>query len=376
MTDKHVHLKMNARTKIFMTVVFILFVCNACQSTTPPIENDLVATSLPTTIRLPTGTVAVVNTDAASEATVAPVMVTQLEALHILQGNAGQIVAITFLPDDRQLISLAGNFTLKRWDVNSGEELSSLKLQGGPIYIGAISPLVNVFAVDGPGHAIQLRSLQDGQILHEMSGHSSFVMSFTFSSDGNLLATGEDNGTIKVWDVETGSLVHSLAGYPSAVGSLAFSPDKALLASGGVEGSEDIKLWDMESGEEIMSLDKHTGNVYDLAFSTDGTLLASSSGDLTVKLWNVATGEELNTFRGHRSYVYSISFSPDGMLLASGDKGGNIKLWDIASGNELKNLKDQTDLIKPIRFSSSGCLLASGSFDSTIILWSVPCQAK
>lgn len=151
--------------------------------------------------------------------------VTQLDTLHILKGNAGQIVAIDFSPDDLQLISLGGDFTLKQWEVDSGEELSSLKLQGGPIYNGALSSPANVFAVEGPGHVIQLQRLSDGHILHEMSGHSSFVMSFTFSSDGNLLATGEDNGTIKVWDIETGSLVHSLAGHPSAVGSLAFSPD-------------------------------------------------------------------------------------------------------------------------------------------------------
>jgi len=365
-------LKATIVMKMFMTAFFVVILCNACQSTSPPTENNLIATSLPTAIPLPTSTVAVDNTDTASEITATPRIVTQLETLYFLQGNAGQIVAIAFSPDDRQLISLAGDFTLKQWDVNSGEELSSLKLQDGPIYNGAISSLGNVFAVEGSGHTIQLRGLKDGQILHEMPGHSSFVMSFTFSWDGKLLATGDDNGSVQIWEVESGSLLHSLAGHPSPVGSLAFSPDKALLASGCVEGSQDIKIWDMGSGEEIMSLDKHTGNVYDLAFSSDGTLLASASGDRTVKIWDVATGEELQTLRGHRSNVYSVTFSPDGKLLVSGDFDGNIKLWDVTSGKEFKNLNGHTDLVKPVRFSNNGYLLASGSFDSTIIIWGTP----
>ena len=126
MVDKYVHLKMNAGTKMFLAMIFFFSFCSACQSATPPIENVPVATSLPTAIPLPTSTFAVDKQDTTSETMVTHMPVTQLDTLHILKGNAGHIVAIDFSPDDLQLISLGGDFTLKQWEVDSGEELSSL----------------------------------------------------------------------------------------------------------------------------------------------------------------------------------------------------------------------------------------------------------
>ena len=92
LVDKYVHLKMNAGTKMFVAMIFIFSFCKACQSAATRTENDLVATSSPTTIPLPTSTVAVDSKDTTSEETVAPVSVTQVEALYILRGNVGMLI--------------------------------------------------------------------------------------------------------------------------------------------------------------------------------------------------------------------------------------------------------------------------------------------
>jgi len=369
------HVQIFTATRILMVVLFLISFCSACQTASPrPTSwNEQKETLAPNVTLLPSNTALnEPKTDGLPNGLITQENAAQVEILHTLQGHKGQIVAIEFTPDDSQLLSLASNFTLKRWNVNSGEELNSIKFRGGSIYNGAISPLGDVFAMEDPDHVIQLGALKDKQIIREMPGHSAFIMSFTFTLDGSLLATGDDKGSIKVWETATGQLKHTLAGHPSPVGALAFSPDNTLLASGGVEGSNEIKIWDLESGTEIASYKKHTGNVYDLAFSPDGNLLASASGDRTLKLWEIASGAEIKTFRGHLSNVYSVDFSPDGKLLASSDFDGNIKLWDVTSGKELKNLKGHTDLAEPVRFSNKGCLLASGSFDSKIIIWGIP----
>ena len=58
MVKKHIRQKINAGTKLFAAMVFILSICNACQSATPtpPTENDLITTSSPTANPLPTST--------------------------------------------------------------------------------------------------------------------------------------------------------------------------------------------------------------------------------------------------------------------------------------------------------------------------------
>jgi WD40 repeat protein len=62
-----------------------------------------------------------------------------------------------------------------------------------------------------------------------------------FSPDGTLLASGSNEGTVKIWDVATGNLLRTLEGHSSLIESVAFSPDGNLLAAGGFAGR--ISIW-------------------------------------------------------------------------------------------------------------------------------------
>jgi WD40 repeat protein len=56
-----------------------------------------------------------------------------------------------------------------------------------------------------------------------------------------LLASGSNEGTVKIWDVATGNLLRTLEGHSSLIESVAFSPDGNLLAAGGFAGR--ISIW-------------------------------------------------------------------------------------------------------------------------------------
>ena len=80
---------------------------------------------------------------------------------------------------------------------------------------------------------------------------------------------------MKLWDVDTGQEKPSLTGHTSWVRSVAFSPDGQTLASGSRDDT--VKLWDVDTGQEKASLTGHTSSVYSVAFSPDGQTLASGS---------------------------------------------------------------------------------------------------
>jgi len=207
-------------------------------------------------------------------------------------------------------------------------------------------------------------------LTHSTPGLASNIETLAFSPDGRLLASGNDDRSIKVWDLASRSEVRKIISDDiSFFLSLAFSPDGRVLASGNTDRSV-LKLWDAATGNKIVSLPGHTGWVKSVAFSRAG-VLASGSADKTIKLWDVGAGRELKTLAGHTGEVNSVAFSPDGTILASGSGDRTIKLWDVATGRELNTLSGHEGGVLCVTFSPDGRALASGSYDQTMKLWDV-----
>jgi WD40 repeat protein len=195
------------------------------------------------------------------------------------------------------------------------------------------------------------------------------ILCLAFSSDGQLLATGDVNGEIQLWEVSTSKLLLICKGHAGWVHSLAFSPDGQILAS--ASSDQTIKLWKVSQGSCFKTLSGHHQRVRAVAFSLDGTRLVSGSSDTTLRLWEVSTGQCLQIFTGHDGYIWSVSISPDGMVLASGSEDRTIKLWDVQTGECLKTLLGHNRWVRSVAFSPDGQLLASGSGDQTVKLWDV-----
>ncbi|MBW4575960.1 MAG: serine/threonine protein kinase, partial [Aphanothece sp. CMT-3BRIN-NPC111] len=114
----------------------------------------------------------------------------------------------------------------------------------------------------------------------------------------------------KTINYENLALATTLSGHSNWVHSVAFSPDGQSLASG--SDDKTLKIWDVATGKVKSTLTGHSDRVYSVAFSPDGQSLASGSDDKTLKIWEVATGKVKSTLTGHSDRVNSVAFSLDG----------------------------------------------------------------
>jgi len=253
-------------------------------------------------------------------------------------------------------------------------------------------------------------------------GHVAAVNALAFAPVGELLASGSDDQTIRLWNPsEKNELPQVLADQASPIRSLAFSPGELTLASGSSDGR--IFLWDLSGAEPAYEiLEGHQGSVLSLVFSPDGQRLASGSADGSVRLWDLITraepvvlyqeedvvwsvtmdgaGRKLaaagadglvriwalddlaaapGVRQGHEGAVYSVAFAPGGERLVSGGRDGMVRLWDL-TGSQIQPLvlEDDQDMVVSLSFSPDGGRLASteGTFSGnsifggrTIRLW-------
>lgn len=239
--------------------------------------------------------------------------------------------------------------------------------------------------------------------VNRLSGHQGLVISVAYSPDGQWIATGSYDRTVKLWRRD-GTLVRTIP-QGASIEELQFSPNSQQIATAGVDGA--VRLWNLD-GTLKTQFPKHGAAVWRVAFSPDGSLLASGSGDRTVKLWKL-DGTLVQTFKHKRGVwglafldrrtivsgtvggthylwkvdgtlvktfeatgaptnIWRIAVSPDGTRLATAHSDNQVRIWS-RDGGLLNTLEGHTGEVRSVKFSPDSKQLVSVSADKTIRLW-------
>ena len=300
-------------------------------------------------------------------------------------GHSASVNSVAYSPDGRLLVSGSSDRTIKLWR-QDGSFIRSLTINAGlfDVLSVAVSPDGTLIAAGvqqttgGQFHsAAQIWRISDGQLVQNFTGYSSGdstttgVTSVAFSPDGQYLATGSRDRSVKVWRLADGMLVSSRADHAQKVNAVAFSPDGQWLAS--ASDDRTAKLYRTSDWGLERTFTGHGDYVFSLAFSPDSVRLATGSWDQTVRIWNVIDGSLVHSL-GHGSGILAVAFAPDGQTLASGAYDHSIKVWDPKGGVLVDTLLGHAGAVLTLAFAPNNRMLASGSWypEYAIRLWGPP----
>ncbi len=303
----------------------------------------------------------------------------RLRELTTLRGHRSVVDRMSFAPDGQQLTTVSRDGTIRAWDLREDAYVTRMPRRQIPHGV-AISPdgETVVAATKGNVHGrIICIDVETGRITGDIGVHKKACFQLEFSPDGAGLATAGWDG-LRQWNLNSGVESGGHREHQQLAGpdgnqvpaeAVCYSPDGQLLATGDAEGI--VRLWDRTTNEELCVLGSHDDQVLAIAISPDNRILATGSLDSTIKIWDLDERVWLDTLRGHEDAVHSLSFSPDGALLAScgGAMDERVVLWDAEKWQVARVLTGHRGAILALRFSPDGKTLASAGQDRVIRLW-------
>ena len=186
-------------------------------------------------------------------------------------------------------------------------------------------------------------------------------------------AVGDDDGTLSVWELERGRCVvpelgKRETGVESSVTSVAVSPEGQLVASGDQGGV--IKLWLMNNESEMDSA--HSAGMQDnpgtsFLLRALARLIQAGTGDHGSDASNVSL---VATLEGHMKWIPTFCFTKDGRKLMSGSEDKTVRLWDVVRGIQIEGaLCEHTRRVMSLSFSDDEQEIFSLGDDAALCVW-------
>ena len=211
--------------------------------------------------------------------------------------------------------------------------------------------------------------LQDFQIAESDPGSSRITCACIGRKSHQVAATGNDNKNVCLWKVSKPQALGVLKGHTSDVLTITFSNAEDYVYSGADGGT--VFGWDLNQFKIAFSLKGHLTGCRCLAPSNSmqPMYLVTGSTDTNVKIWDLRRRQCVQTFKGHRAPITSVMFSPDGRWVASGSEDGTTRIWDLQTSKKLAEFSLGEGLVSVVKFNPQNLSLATGHADRTVKFW-------
>ncbi|KAF7630903.1 hypothetical protein Mgra_00008824 [Meloidogyne graminicola] len=206
----------------------------------------------------------------------------------------------------------------------------------------------------------------ESHILKQQS-HSQTITAINYSPDGSILATGGEDGKVKLWNCSTSFCIVTFTEHETGVTDICFTQNGKAVLSSSLEGS--IRAHDLKRYRNFRTLvaPKQT-QLHLLCADSSGDIVAAASKDLfEIYVWSFETSEVLDILTGHSNLINGLIYFNNLLCSVSLDK--TMKIWNITQGG---NCLESVNLLNEgldVKYSPNGSILAVLCYDSNINLF-------
>jgi WD40 repeat protein len=255
--------------------------------------------------------------------------------VRLIGGHATPVVSAVIMPDGKTVLSYSEDRKLRAWDAVTGKELRSVDCPDEVLLLSVPAGGKSVLAWtrrhgagdDDQIHTVQVVDPKSLKPVETLSERGRQVTCLAFSGNGDRVAMGSPDGSVRIWNVAKKERVGSDRPATSkSLLDLALTPDDKTLVTGGRDG--EIKVWPLDKQEPARTFRTAAGDLGGLVVAPDSVRLGTYSSDGIVEVWDLTTGKSLRRWDLDVG-VRTLLFLPGGKQVATANDNGTIYLLQL-----------------------------------------------
>ncbi|KAB2572264.1 U3 small nucleolar RNA-associated protein 13 [Lasiodiplodia theobromae] len=252
-----------------------------------------------------------------------------------IEGDGEALTSLCLTPSGSHLIVCSRSLSMRIYALKPSDSADALidaeltrtlKPHSSPVVVSTADRTGTLLATGGADGTVKVWDIRGGYTTHNFHGHSGLIASLRFFEAQVPSAEAEKAGKKKR---------ESKAADETGDSTITYR-----LASGGEDGK--VRIWDLHKRKSIAALDSHVSVVRSLDFSADENALVSGSRDKTVMVWDARTWKVRSTLPVLEE-VESVGFVQNGGFIYTGGTNGKLRLWALSGGEVTEEQEPGTE---------------------------------